>query len=91
VSRQWTIGHREALRAPVTLCCLLSLFFCLLFVGDELCFAFFMDWPALGVDQLGVLCCLWMAMNYEGWWMASTRKSFQLSVVKSLLAKFLSF
>jgi hypothetical protein len=50
-----------------------------------------MDWAALGVDQLGVLCCLWMAMNYEGWWMASTRKSFQLSVVKSLLAKFLSF
>jgi hypothetical protein len=70
VSRQWTIGHHEALRVPVSLCCLLSFFFyCLSFVGDDLCFAFFIDWAALSVDQLGVLCCLWMPciMKDGGW------------------------
>jgi hypothetical protein len=44
-------------------------FHCLFFVGDELCFAFFMDWAALGVDPLGVLWCLWMPciMKDGGW------------------------
>jgi hypothetical protein len=36
---------------------------------DVLCFAVFMEWAALGVDQTGVLCCLWTgcAMEDNGW------------------------
>ncbi len=38
-------------------------------LGDELCFAFFMEWVALDIVQLGVLCCLWTGCIMEdgGW------------------------
>ncbi len=51
-------------------------FCCLFFVGDELCFGFFMDWAALGIDQLGVLCYLWMpCIMKDGGWQLQGRAS----------------
>jgi hypothetical protein len=70
VPKQWTIGHLEALRACLSFCYVYSIFLCcLLFVGHERYFAFFMEWVALGVDNLGVLCCLWTIciMEDNGW------------------------
>jgi hypothetical protein len=66
----------------------LSIFLCcLLFIDNELCFTFFMEWAALHVDQFGVLCCLWMGcvMNDSGW--QSIRRSFQFGEAKFLSSK----
>jgi hypothetical protein len=70
VPKQWTVGHHEALRALLSFCGVFSIFLCcLLFAGDELCFAVFMEWAALCIDQTGVLCCLWTrcVMEDSGW------------------------
>ncbi len=41
----------------------------LLFVGDEWFFTFFIEWVAVGIDLLGVLCYPWMrcVMENGGW------------------------
>jgi hypothetical protein len=60
VPKQWIIGHHEALRVLLSFCYVFFVFlFGLLFVGDEFCFVVFVKWATLGIDQLGVLCCLW--------------------------------
>jgi hypothetical protein len=70
VPKQWTVGHHEALSVLLSFYDVFSIFLCcLLFVGDVLCFAIFVEWVRLGVDQIGVLCCLWMGcvMEDNGW------------------------
>jgi hypothetical protein len=56
VPKEGTVGHHEALRML-----LFFSYFCfcviLLFVGDELCFSFFMILTTLDVDRSRILHC----------------------------------
>jgi hypothetical protein len=62
-----------------------------LFVSDELCFAFLMEWAVLDIVQLGVLCYLWTGCVMEdGGWQVQGRAS-NLEKLSFLIAESLSF
>ncbi len=62
--KQWTIGHREVLGALLSFYYVLSIFLCcLLFIGDEFCLIFFMEWVAINVDQRG-MCVVFVSCPY---------------------------
>jgi hypothetical protein len=55
VPKQWTFDHHEVLRALLSFYYVFSIFLCcLLFVGDEFRFVFFMEWVAINIDQRGM-------------------------------------
>jgi hypothetical protein len=54
VPKEGTVGHHEALRV-LLFCSYLCFCFILLFVGDELCFSFFMNLTTLDIDRSSIL------------------------------------